>query len=136
MIRAGHWQMKGVTLVFVFDGKGAPAMTATNEARRARQIPAREQLNPEGISAKVWRQKMASAVNIDWRLVSKVIDDLREAGFVYVRAIRGGRAAGAHVQGRDRGRGVDVGTFVLANFKFPQILHAHTLPTRIGGFAS
>ena len=29
---------------------------------------------------------MASAVNIDWRVVSKVIDDPREAGFVYMFA--------------------------------------------------
>jgi len=68
-------------------------MAATNEARRARQIPAREQLDSEGDSAKFWRQKMASAVNIDWPVVSKVIDDLREAGFVLAPFEAGGQLA-------------------------------------------
>ena len=80
---------------------------------------------------------MVSAVNIDLRVVSKVIDVLREAGFVYMFApFEAGGQLGAHVQGRDRGRGVDFGTFVVASFKYQHILHAHTLPTRIGGFAS
>jgi 5'-3' exonuclease len=84
--RAGYWRMKGVTLVFVFDGKDAAAKAATNEARRPLRINTREQLNKEGVSVKEWRQKMASAVSTDWNIVSKVINGLREAGFVYMVA--------------------------------------------------
>ena len=84
--RAGYWRMKGVTLVFVFDGQDAPAKAATNEARREQRITARGQLDSEGLSVNEWRRKMASAVSIDWTVVSKVIDVLREAGFVYVVA--------------------------------------------------
>ena len=84
--RAGHWRMKGVTFVFVFDGKDMPAKAATNEARRAARIAARERLRSEGVSTEESRKEMAKAVSIDQDVVSKVIDGLRDSGFAYMVA--------------------------------------------------
>ena len=134
MDRAGHLRMKGVTLVFVFVGKGArDGGYERGEAGAANPCARAARLGGgfgQGLAPK-------DGECVEWRAVSKVIDDLREAGFVDMFApFEAGEQLAHMCKEGIVGRGVDVGTFVVANFKFQHILHAHTLPTRIGGFAS